>query len=143
MTIGGFAFCGMVAGFAVFGARYPNGIRPLVMESRTNQDGKCTDYMLASESMALDQLGFTDIQGIKPGQAVIIPKGREPIFRQVHAELRYMPYIFDYCYFSREYSVIDGISVYESRQRIGHKVAGTIRHTLGQDGGEDIDLGQY
>jgi len=99
--------------------------------------------MLASESMALDQLGFTDIQGIKPGQAVIIPKGREPIFRQVHAELRYMPYIFDYCYFSREYSVIDGISVYESRQRIGHKVAGTIRHTLGQDGVEDIDLGQY
>jgi amidophosphoribosyltransferase len=143
MTVGGFALCGMVAGFAIFGARDPNGIRPLVIGSRPNKDGHGFDYMLASESVALDQLGFTQVEDIKPGQAVIIPKGGSPIFRQVHQQLSYTPDIFEYCYLSRPDSIMDNISVYESRQRMGLKLADTIRKTLGQDIVDGIDVGQY
>jgi len=141
MATGGFALCGMVAGFAIFGARDPNGIRPLVIGSRPNRDGKGFDYMLASESVALDQLGFTGIENIKPGQAVIIPKGDSPIFRQVHPQLTYTPDLFEYCYLSRPDSVMDNISVYESRQKMGLRLAETIRKTLGQDAINDIDVG--
>jgi len=131
----------MFAGFAIFGARDPNGIRPLVISSRPNQDGKGLDYMLASESVALDQLCFTGTEDIKTGRAVVIPKGGSPIFRQVHPQLSYTPDLFEYCYFGRPDSIIDGISVYESQLKMGLKLADTIRKTLGQDAVDNIDFG--
>ena len=76
--------------------RDPHGIRPLCIGSRT-VDG-ATDYMLASESVALQYFGCTpeDIRDVLPGEAVIIQKGQKPQFRQVHQQLAYAPDIFEY-----------------------------------------------
>jgi amidophosphoribosyltransferase len=121
---GAYAAIAMVIGVGVVGFRDPNGIRPLVFGKREGPDG--TEYMLASESVALDILGFELVRDVAPGECVFITNDRELHTRVCADETRLSPCIFEYVYLARPDSIMDNISVYKSRLRMGEHLAERI-----------------
>ena len=141
---GAWACVSMIAGFGLIAFRDQNGIRPLLMGSRTSKSGD-VDYMVASESVALDYFACdpSSIIDIQPGQAVIIEKGQTaPRFHQVvpKSQCRSAVDIFEHVYFSRPDSTIDGISVNASRRRMGAKLGARVKSLLGPQGLAELDI---
>ncbi|TPQ28612.1 amidophosphoribosyltransferase [Methylomonas sp. HW2-6] len=118
---GAYAVVVMIAGFGVLGFRDPHGIRPIVFGERKTEDG--VDYMIASESVALDVLDFRLIRDLAPGEAVFIEASGTLHTRQCAEVTDHCPCIFEYVYFARPDSIIDNISVYKARMRMGKKLA--------------------
>lgn len=135
MVTGGYAAVTMIAGFGIFGFRDPHGLRPLVYGSRKSAHG--IDYMISSESVVLDSLGYSNFKDVGPGQAIIITRAGVQM-KQCVPFLKFTPCIFEYVYFARPDSIIDGVSVYKARLAMGEALAKQVVRQLGQD--NDIDV---
>ena len=133
--LGGYAAIALLVNYGIVGFRDPWGIRPLVLGRRETETG--IDYMLASESVALDVLWFELIDDVAPGEAVYINPNGE-LFRQQCADNpRLTPCIFEHVYFARPDSMMDGISVYKTRMIQGEALAKKIR-AIKPDHGIDV-----
>ncbi len=122
---GAYAAIGMVPGYGIFGFRDPHGIRPLILGERITDKG--TKYMIASESVALTALGYKVKRDVKPGEAVVIDRKGNVHAQQCSEKSELNPCIFEFVYFARPDSIIDNISVYKSRLRMGEKLAEKIK----------------
>lgn len=132
---GAYAVVAMVTGYGIVGFRDPNGIRPVVFGKRETPRG--SEYVIASESVAVDSLGFELIRDIAPGEAVFIDVKGNMFTRQCAENPKLSPCIFEHVYFARPDSIIDGISVYKARLRMGESLARKIKRVIPD---HDIDV---
>lgn len=132
---GAYANIVIIAGFGIVGFRDPHGIRPAVYGKRESKLG--TGYCIASESVALDVLGYELIDDIKPGEAVVITNDGQLFIKQCAENPSLNPCLFEYVYFARPDSIMDNISVYKARLRMGEALAKKILNKYPE---HDIDV---
>jgi amidophosphoribosyltransferase len=132
---GGYAAVALIPGYGLIGFRDPFGIRPIVFGRRNTDHG--AEFMIASESVALDVLGFDLIRDVAPGEAVFITEEGDVYTQQCAAHPVRSPCIFEYVYFARPDSIIDNIFVHKARQRMGVKLARKIEREWAD---HDIDV---
>ena len=125
---GAYAVVVMIAGYGLLAFRDPFGIRPLVIGKNDTPDG--TEYLVASESVAIDTLGFKMLRDVAPGEAVLIDLRGNFLSRQCAEHTVHAPCMFEFVYLARPDSLMDGISVYETRAKMGEYLADKIRLTL-------------
>ena len=132
---GAYAVVAMLTGRGILGFRDPHGIRPVVYGKRESEHG--TEYMIASESVALQAAGFDLVADLKPGEAIYIDQYSRVHLRECAANSRLTPCIFEHVYMARPDSIIDNIYVYKARLRMGVKLANKI---LRERPNHDIDV---
>jgi len=132
---GGYAVVVMILGYGLVAFRDPHGIRPVCLGHRDTPDG--VERMVASESVAMDALGFELDRDIAPGEAVFISNDGALHSRRLGGDVNHTPCIFEFVYFARPDSIIDRISVYKARLRMGESLAEKI---LAERPEHDIDV---
>ncbi len=132
---GAYAIVAMIAGYGLVAFRDPFGIRPLIIGVNEAMGG--TEFVVASESVALEALGFSVLRDVAPGEAIYVDQTGTFHSRQCAANPMLAPCIFEFVYLARPDSVIDGTSVYESRLHMGDQLARKIR---GLPEAQDIDV---
>jgi amidophosphoribosyltransferase len=132
---GAYAVVGMITGHGLFAFRDPHGIRPVAIGRRQSSEG--TEYIFASESVAIDSLGYEFLRDVAPGEAVFIDMEGAMHARQCADNPELTPCIFEHVYFARPDSLMDGISVYKARLRMGDYLAKKIMREFPD---HDIDV---
>lgn len=100
-------------GYGIIGFRDRHGIRPIIHGTRQSASG--LDHILCSESVGLTALGFTSMEDLRPGEGIVITKHGQVTRRQCATDVSLTPCLFEYVYFARPDSIVDGISVYQAR----------------------------
>jgi len=132
---GAYAAVALIAGYGMVCFRDAYGIRPAVFGKKVVNG--VNEYMVASESVALDALGFALVRDVRPGEAIFIDKNGELHTQQCTKVEEPAPCIFEHVYLARPDSIMDKISVYRSRLRMGEKLAAKIKKEWSD---HDIDV---
>ena len=126
---GAYAVIAVIAGYGLLAFRDPFGIRPLILGKRPSTvpgaEGR-DEWVVASESLVLENGDYEVVRDVEPGEAVFITTEGELFTRQCAPATQLAPCAFEYVYLARPDSIMNGISVYESRLRMGDKLADTI-----------------
>lgn len=133
---GSYAAIALIAGYGLLAFRDPFGIRPLVLGRRHDEHGR-DEWVVASESLVLESGGFELVRDVEPGEAVFVTNGGSLESRQCAANPRLAPCSFEYVYLARPDSVMNGVSVYESRLRMGETLAAEVERQVSTG---DIDV---
>lgn len=123
---GAYSVVGHIAGGGMFAFRDPFGIKPVIMGEKDTRQGKV--YAVASESVVLDVASYSNHRDLKAGELLWIDESRQPQFFQV-GDKPHRPCIFEYMYFARPDSTLDGVSVYRARMESGKRLAEAWRRT--------------
>jgi amidophosphoribosyltransferase len=133
---GSYAVIAMIAGYGLLAFRDPFGIRPLIIGKRTGNNGT-DEWIVASESLVLESAGYEIVRDVTPGEAVFIALNGDMTSHQCATNPLLIPCSFEYVYLARPDSIMNGISVYEARLRLGNRLANTIAQYTPQG---DIDV---
>lgn len=124
---GAYSAVAIINGYGIMAFRDPFGIRPLCFGKRVTESGN--EYLVASESVAMDMLGFELIREVAPGEAVFISLDGQLYTQQCAEAPVSSPCIFEYVYLSRPDSIFDGVAVHRARLRMGERLAAKISRT--------------
>ncbi|WP_029151105.1 amidophosphoribosyltransferase [Microbacterium indicum] len=121
---GAYAVIAFIAGHGLLAFRDPFGIRPLILGRRATADGD--EWVVTSESLVLENADYEVVREVAPGEAIFISDEGRLFSRQCAPDAKLMPCSFEYVYLARPDSIMNGVSVYESRLRMGERLAATI-----------------